>query len=392
MRPLTSRPSPRRGRARRVAGLVGCHLGVVALLVAAVAPAALAQVEARGIDRVCPAPSAAAPAFPDVGATHGDAIRCAAAYGVVTGYDDGTVRPGLPVTRGQVASMVERWLRTATGFALPVPGDSPFSDVATTVHRDAILALADAGIVGGRGDGTFGPGAPLTRGQLAAIVTAAISYADVFEVDGPLPPPADASVGFSDISGSVFEDEIRALAGVGVVQGDTSGAYLPGATVTRGQLATFLMRSADYLDRHQRWKPTARIEVLTVELTADAVVGFDVDEAMAEQQATAVLTVNGFNGTLAYTIDLSSLSGPFAGGGGAVIRLGRAGSNGPLALRLADGAALDAATADVVTGVVVEADSAVRFADLVASPEQAYLVIGTAELPAGAVRGQLALR
>ncbi len=387
------------GRLRRTFVVAASAVAMLSLPMVALAQPAT---DARGIERVCPPPDDIVdddvPELPDAGETHGEAIECAAQYGVIAGFDDGTFRPGLPVTRGQVASLLTRWLQTAIGITLPVPDEPAFLDTEGTTHADAIHALADLGIVGGREDGTFGPGEPLTRGQLAQTVVRSISVADVLQIDGPL-PPEDDEVEFSDVEDdTLFADAIRSLAGIGVVQGDPEGAYNPGDTVTRGQLATFLMRSADYLDRYQRWKPTAETQVVVVRLRADQVVVEADDEDPETGQdpsnasATAVLYIDAFNGTMEYILDLDGLDGPYGGADGATIHLGVAGETGPMVLQLADGDELDAAADEngVARGAVRESDSAVRFADLAALPHEAYLQIATEEHPQGAVRGQLA--
>lgn len=396
---------------------VGLVVGALVASAVLVPMAAVAQdaPAARSIERVCPPPDEVlarldvdATNFPDVGTTHGQAIVCAAQYGIITGFGDGTVRPDLPVTRGQLATLLARWVQTAIGFSLPVPDERAFTDTDGSTHADAIDALAAIGIVGGREDGTYGSGDPLTRAQLAGTMAAAISFADALAVDGPLPPD-DSQVNFPDTVGSTFEAPISALAGIGVVQGTGDGLYTPQATVTRGQLATFLMRSADYLDRQQRWKPTAEVVVVLVRLRADEVVGDtrgdgpggdDPAEGDTDEQdpdggvatpgpATAVLTINAFNGTMAYALDVSDLAGPFAGTDGATLHLGVAGQQGPVVLPLATGGALDDADAEVLTGIVFEADSAVRFADMIVAPSELYLQIATSDQPGGAVRGQL---
>lgn len=404
----------RTGQRVRRQGVVTAGCLVVALVVWPMVAAAQTAPSARPIDRVCPPPDEVLavsaqpdPDFPDTGVTHGEAITCSAQYGIITGFADGTVRPNLPVTRGQLASLLVRWLQTAIGFSLPVPDERAFTDTGGSTHADAIDALAAVGVIGGREDGTFGPGDPLTRAQLAGTVAAAISFADVLAVDGPLPPD-DSEVAFLDTDDNLFEAPILALAGIGVVQGTGDGLYSPQTTVTRGQLATFLMRSADYLDRQQRWKPTSGVAVVLVRLRADEVVtdaptDAPEDDEPAENDtdedpdaatdvsgsATAVLTINPFNGTMAYALDLSELDGPFGGTEGATLHLGVAGQQGPIVLPLATGDALDTADAEVVTGVVLEADSSVRFADMIVAPSELYLQIATSEQPGGAVRGQL---
>jgi hypothetical protein len=359
-------------------------------------PASATQHTGAGIAAVCPPPSDATieapPSFPDRGAVHGTTIACAGAYGLVAGFPDGTLRPGVPVTRGQMATFVAGWVRTATGIALPISEEVSFSDLEGSPHAPAIRALATAGIVGGRVDGTFGPRDPLTRGQFARAMVNAVSYADVFAVGGPLPPPADAAV-FSDVVGTTFQTEIGALAGAGIARGNPDGTFLPNAQVTRGQLATFLMQGASYLDRHQRWRPTAAVAVRYASLswrdvppTADS--GTE-PGGQAGATGTAVLTVNAFNGTLAFTLDLSDVQGPYTGAAGATLHLGGPGVVGTRVLTLADAATLSAAADGVVTGVVEEADSAIRFADLVRSSEQVYVLVATSDHPEGAVRGQL---
>ena len=51
-------------------------------------------------------------------------VRCLACRGVISGYADGTFRPNTPITRGQLAKMVSN----ATGFNEPVSGQT-FQDV-----------------------------------------------------------------------------------------------------------------------------------------------------------------------------------------------------------------------------------------------------------------------
>ena len=431
----------------------GLRPGVVAVagLLALVAAVGLPQAgmadepEIRGIDRVCPVPDKDEISFDDAGATHGAAISCAATYRLVSGFDDGTFRPSEDITREQMASFVTAWVERATGVGLPLPDERRFDDVGDGVHADAVEKLAEAGIVDGRGDETFEPQATLTRGQFAAVVANAISYADVLDVDGPLPPDGDPQR-FDDVPDTTFEQEIASLAQVGVTGGVTSDRFAPREPVTRGQLATFLMRSADYLDAYQRWRPTAEGSVvLLAELEAvvqedddDAGDGDASDDDAADggtdgdgagddaadggsdgdgsdghgadgggadgdggddgqridgddepPSGSATLTVNAFNSTLAFSLDLSQVPGPYAEQG-ATIHLGDPEEGGgELVLQLADGEELAESTGGVVTGVVFESASSMRFSDLTAAPQDAYVQVATEDAPDGAVRGQL---
>ena len=51
---------------------------------------------------------------------------------------------------------------------------------------------------------------------------------------------------FSDDNGSTFEDEIEILAQHGITLGCDDGLFCPEASVTRGQMAAFLVRAMGY--------------------------------------------------------------------------------------------------------------------------------------------------
>jgi hypothetical protein len=108
------------------------------------------------------------PPFSDVSASHpfADAIAWAAEEGLVHGYPDGTFRPGANVQRQALAA----WLWRQAGEPEPL-GPSPFIDVSSThPFVDAITWLAEVGITNGYADGTFRPGASITREAVAAWV------------------------------------------------------------------------------------------------------------------------------------------------------------------------------------------------------------------------------
>ena len=139
-------------------------------------------------DRAGAGAGAPAPSFPDLGddAALTDAAGRLAALGVLQGFDDGTVRPGERLTRGQLASFVGRaahdvlerdWLRTSGRFA----------DVVGSVHQPAIERLASVDIVQGRRGGTeFGASAPIRRDQVASVL---VRLLDVLVAEGLAVPP-----------------------------------------------------------------------------------------------------------------------------------------------------------------------------------------------------------
>lgn len=118
--------------------------------------------------RIAKLPAGPAGTFSDVSGVHQPGIDAAAAAGVARGCGNGTrFCPHDTVTRAQVASFLQRALR------LPDRGPA-FRDVATgSTHAGAIGALAERGIILGGTDGRFRPDAPVTRAQVASMLTRA---------------------------------------------------------------------------------------------------------------------------------------------------------------------------------------------------------------------------
>ena len=108
------------------------------------------------------------PHFPDVeeGAWYYDYIETMYNYGWVNGYPDGTFRPADGVNRAEIAKMV------VNAFEITEEDNGPsFSDVnPSDWFYSYVETVKSHGIMMGYGDGTFGPGAPVTRAETAKIV------------------------------------------------------------------------------------------------------------------------------------------------------------------------------------------------------------------------------
>jgi len=85
---------------------------------------------------------------------------------ITQGYDDGTFRPNAGVTRDQMAVFVAR----AAGLTGSAPATPTFPDVTEGFAYQAVEQCVAAGIVQGFGDGTYKPGLAVTRDQLAVYV------------------------------------------------------------------------------------------------------------------------------------------------------------------------------------------------------------------------------
>jgi hypothetical protein len=167
---------------------------------------------------------------------HGRAIGWLADRGVTRGCDTGRFCPDQPVTRGQMAAFLHRYVpdreRTAAGIGFgDVGADAPFAD--------DIEWLVSAGITRGCDQSSFCPDQPVSRAQMAAFL---------YRVFAPGSEAGGAA--FVDVgSGALFSTEVGWLAATGISRGCGDGRFCPEQPVTRAEMASFLYRAAEmYLD------------------------------------------------------------------------------------------------------------------------------------------------
>ena len=92
-------------------------------------------------------------------------IQSATKLGIINGFSDYTYRPHDPITRGQMALLLQK------GFKLTEKSNVYFTDIAQSgTQYDAINMIATAGLTAGYGDGTFRPTDNVTRQEFAMFV------------------------------------------------------------------------------------------------------------------------------------------------------------------------------------------------------------------------------
>jgi photosystem II stability/assembly factor-like uncharacterized protein len=113
--------------------------------------------------------------FSDVpaGSTFYPFVETAYSHGVIGGYEDGTFRPNNNVTRGQIAKIIV----LARGWQPVNAGEDFSDVPAGSTFHPFVEAAYAHGILSGYEDGTFRPGNNATRGQIAKIVHLAESGA-----------------------------------------------------------------------------------------------------------------------------------------------------------------------------------------------------------------------
>ncbi|MPZ53478.1 MAG: hypothetical protein GEU79_12225 [Acidimicrobiia bacterium] len=163
-----------------------------------------------------------------------DDIACIADVGITLGCnppENTLFCPNEDVTRGQMAAFIVR------GLDLPDAPDQGFADTDGSVFKEDIDALAQADVTRGcnpPANDRFCPTEDVTRGQMAAFLVRGLDL------------PAASDQGFVDTEGSVFKEDIDALAQEGITRGcnpPQNNQFCPTEDVTRGQMAAFLNRA-----------------------------------------------------------------------------------------------------------------------------------------------------
>ena len=159
------------------------------------------------------------------------------ANGLMSGVGDNLFAPKMTTTRAQIVQI----LYNLEGEP-KVSGTTPFTDLTQNWYKDAVLWAYQTGVVSGTSATTFAPDLPVTREQIAVILTEYMTRVLKLERTWT---PADLSV-FPD-AGSVSgwaKDALADAVALGLISGASNGGqtYLePQGSATREQVATILM-------------------------------------------------------------------------------------------------------------------------------------------------------
>jgi len=162
-------------------------------------------------------------------------VSTLARNGVTGGCGGGNYCPDSPVTRAQMAVFL-LVSKEGTGYAPPPCVTPKFGDVPCSNPFAAwINELATRGITGGCGGGNYCPNSAVSREQMAVFLLL------TKEPPGYTPPPCTTPT-FGDVPcSSPYAKWIYELVARGITGGCGSGNYCPTSSVTRGQMAVFLV-------------------------------------------------------------------------------------------------------------------------------------------------------
>ena len=175
-----------------------------------------------------------AEAFSDVnsGDWYYNNIMQAAANGIVSGYPDGTFKPGNSVTRRDFAIMLTQMLGVSNdGTAV-----SPFIDVDEDDYGVVAIAYCKAqGIISGyEEDGTFRPDNTITRQEAASMIVKAMG---VSKASDELYPDDSTIAGWA-------KDAVYKAKAAGLMKGyEEDGTFRPTGKITRAEAASIMVNA-----------------------------------------------------------------------------------------------------------------------------------------------------
>lgn len=160
------------------------------------------------------------------------------AMGWMKGTSNVKFSPAVTLTRAQAATTLVR----ALGLdETSITNGQKFSDVPLTHWANNEIQISTKkGIFEGVGNGKFAPNDPVTREQMATLLSRITDYEDVKDYKNP----------FNDVKPSWSYDSIMQMNRAGIFVGFEDKTFRPKAKISRAELATVLNRVKDSIDFH----------------------------------------------------------------------------------------------------------------------------------------------
>ncbi|MEK0314780.1 S-layer homology domain-containing protein [Cohnella sp. 56] len=145
----------------------------------------------------------------------------------IEGYPDHTFRPANPITRAEIAALLSRLQLGAGGQEKSIA----YTDVPGSYWAAAAIDYATVnGLMHGYDGGRFGPTRPITRAELAAVIARMLGLAE------------SGAAAANDIDGHWAQADIRKVMAAGFMTAGKDGRFRPDDKLTRAETVTVLNR------------------------------------------------------------------------------------------------------------------------------------------------------
>ena len=197
----------------------------------------------------------------------------------ISGYPDGTFKPGRELSCAEALSMLARMY---TSDIFPPELSADYVEVATAAATAAGMSWAASNIATALGAGILTP-AELSALDLSGSIekeTLAVFLARAMQLDDDAEALISVPLAFTDVYDISPENRcyIYILVRCGVITGNTSGTFSPHAGVTRAVAATMLSRGLQWLEANGGLEPIVPPETYTT--ASGIVIGYNRDSLM----------------------------------------------------------------------------------------------------------------
>ncbi len=173
-------------------------------------------------------------------AWYAESIDRSVTLGLFNGVGPLVFEPESKLTRGMFVTVLYR-LMEAHAADMAVKAPASFPDLTQDWYKEAVAWASEKGIVNGYTDGTFGPDREISREEMSTILGRTLNWY------GKKLPKGELSFTDAEITNLWAKDYIASITELGILKGYTDGSFGPLNTATRGEAATVLLRTWDYL-------------------------------------------------------------------------------------------------------------------------------------------------
>jgi hypothetical protein len=178
--------------------------------------------------------------FTDVASTewYAGSVAYVSENGLMNGTSDTTFDPQVPLTRAMFVTILGRMYGFDTEACMIAATN--FTDVDTSQWYSPYVSWAYSnGIVTGYSDTIFGTNDPVTREQMATMISRYVAFLKVY-----LPKSETATEYFTDVASisRYASDGVELMRTTGIITGYEDGSFRPQDSTTRAEAATIFMR------------------------------------------------------------------------------------------------------------------------------------------------------
>ena len=171
-----------------------------------------------------------------------DSILKVAELGLMKGYTNNTFAPKSTVSREELAAVISRLAEEFDISAPEVP-----NDVKGRWSENAVAKSTALNLIAPIRKNVFIPTQKVTRQDVVHTIC------KLFELKRI--ELKSESKDLTDIDDAMYQSEIRQIAAIGIMRGDSNGKFFPDKRVTRAELAAILLRINDILGGAQEITP-----------------------------------------------------------------------------------------------------------------------------------------